>query len=422
MTTKAPIRLEADASQTLPPIRGGTFAALSVAHYPPLLAVGFLWNLTRWMSIFLCSYLVTHLTHSPFLVQAVGTAFFAPMFLAGAVGGVVSDRLDRLRTMTGSLLVLIPTALIMAVLNLTGVVQAWMVYPFMLIVGLGMVVEMTTRRAFVYDLVGPRFVANALALEALAMTSGTLLGSMSAGTVISLLGIGQAFLLVALFYTLSLVILRGVPRLAAKPRDPTAQRPDVLRDIRSAFAYLRRSPTLISILGVTVIMNTFYFSFVPMVPVFADKLGVNAFWAGVLASGTAIGSTAGSYLIARGLPIGRGRIYAGGTMVAMGFLGLFAISGSYPMALVALIFAGFGLSGFSTMQSVLVMTTANDAMRGRAMGLLSMAIGALPFAMLILGGVAQAIGPSAGVAASAVVGVAVTVAFCWRRPEAIRTS
>ena len=40
--------------------------------------------------------------------------------------------------------------------------------------------------------------------------------------------------------------------------------------------------------------------------------------------------------------------------------------------------------------------------------------------MLILGGVAQEIGASAGVFASGIAGVAVLVAFCWRRPEGIR--
>ena len=103
--------------------RPATFAAMSIDLYPRLWTIGLLWNLTRWMSIFLCSYLVNQLTHSPFLVQAVGVAFFAPMFLGGAVGGVISDRLDRRRTMLGVLVLIIPVAVAMAVANLAGVVR-----------------------------------------------------------------------------------------------------------------------------------------------------------------------------------------------------------------------------------------------------------------------------------------------------------
>src|SRR3712207_8315625 len=76
----------------------GVFAALRVPYYPRLWASGWLWNLTRWMSVFLCSYLVNDLTGSPFLVQLVGAAFFAPMFFGGVLGGVISDRFDRRRS------------------------------------------------------------------------------------------------------------------------------------------------------------------------------------------------------------------------------------------------------------------------------------------------------------------------------------
>src|SRR2546421_9982108 len=88
--------------------RTGTFSAMSVPYYPRLWVTGLLWNLTRWMAIFLCSYLVNRLTHSPFYVQLVGASFFAPMFFGGATAGVISDRLDRRRTILIVLTVLTP--------------------------------------------------------------------------------------------------------------------------------------------------------------------------------------------------------------------------------------------------------------------------------------------------------------------------
>jgi MFS family permease len=376
--------------------------------------------MARWMSIFLCSYLVNQLTHSPFMVQMVGAAFFAPMFVAGAVSGVISDRLDRRRTLLALISLLIPVSIVMAVVNVSGSVRVWMVYPYMLCIGVSMVVDMTSRRALVYDLVGQRNVTNALALESLAMTSGTLMGGLTAGTIISLLGIGQAFVLVSSFYVVSLIALLGVPAAAVRARQISASKPDVLKDVKAMFGYLRGNPTFISILGVTVIMNIFYFPFTPMVPVFADRLDVNAFWTGVLAGAPALGSMLGTILIARGAGITRGQAYVGGSFFALVFLSIFAASGWYVLSLSALVFAGLGTSGFATMQTALVMITADDAMRGRALGLLSMAIGALPFAMLLLGGVAQAIGPSAGVISSVVAGLALMAVWTRLRPESQR--
>jgi hypothetical protein len=244
------------------------------------------------------------------------------------------------------------------------------------------------------------------------------MGGLAGGTFISLLGIGQAFVLVATLYSVSLVVLLGVTAVGVRTRHGGT--PRILQDLRATFAHVRNNATLVSILGVTIVMNAFYFPFTPMVPVFAERLDVNAFWTGVLAGAPALGSMSGTLLIARGVGPPRGHAYVGGSVVALFFLSLFAAANVYPVALIALILAGVGASGFSTMQSALVMTTATDEMRGRALGLLSMCIGVLPFAMLTLGGVAQAVGPSVGVMSGAVVGLAMMMLWTHRRPESQR--
>jgi MFS family permease len=128
----------------------------------------------------------------------------------------------------------------------------------------------------------------------------------------------------------------------------------------------------------------------------------------------------GTLLIARDVGIPRGWAYVGGSVIALSFLGVFAAANWYPMAVAALVLAGLGTSGFATMQSALVMTTAADEVRGRALGLLSMCIGILPFAMLTLGGLAEAVGPSAGVIAGVVLGLLLMTTWTLRRPESQR--
>ncbi len=66
------------------------------------------------------------------------------------------------------------------------------------------------------------------------------------------------------------------------------------------------------------------------------------------------------------------------------------------------------------------MTAVPEAMRGRAMGLLSTAIGALPLGMYGLGELAEAVGAPAAIAAFNLTGfVALLVWNLWR-PEARR--
>jgi predicted MFS family arabinose efflux permease len=308
----------------------------------------------------------------------------------------------------------------MGVLEVSGSLRTWMVYPYCLAVGVGLLADMTTRRAMVYDVVGPQMLTNALALEALAMTGGATLGSLGAGTVISLLGIGETFFVIAAVYVGAFVLLANV-RPPDRARYPTG-RPGITADILAAFRALPGQPALVSVLGVTIIVNLFYYSFTPLVSVFGERLGVGALLTSLLLSANSIGSIAGSSLIARGLPFGRGVIYVGGSTLALCALIVFAVSGWYPLALVALMVAGVGIAGFATMQSVLVMVLAEDEMRGRAMGLLSMSIGVLPLSMILLGLGAQAVGPQTGVALSVVLGICVLGAWSLKRPEALRAS
>jgi predicted MFS family arabinose efflux permease len=237
--------------------------------------------------------------------------------------------------------------------------------------------------------------------------------------VISVFGIGPAFLFIACCYLVSFALLVGLP-LTTRHLPTGGSGRSVAEDLRQGFAYVRRHRTLISILGVTVIVNAFYFTYTPMIPVFAERLDVNAFWTGILASANAIGMMVGTLFVAKGLAIKRGQIYVFGSVLSFVFLFVFAAVDYYPIAFLALICAGVGVAGFSTMQSALVLTTADDDMRGRAMGMLSMGIGALPFAMLVLGGVAQAVGPSAAVMGSVAVGLLAMGLWGLWRPEVQR--
>jgi len=232
------------------------------------------------------------------------------------------------------------------------------------------------------------------------------------------MGIGQTFFLVSVLYALAFLTFVGVPIPARKLTSTV--RPNFRKDIGEGLRYVRGHAALVSILGTTIIMNTFHFSFMTMVPVFADRLEVNALLTGILASAMAGGSMVGTLFIARGLPFGRGAAYVGGSMTAMCFLFVFASVAWFPLALLALLLAGVASSGFGTMQSALVMTSADEEMRGRALGLLSMGIGALPFSMTALGLVAQLTSPSIAVMGSVTLGMACMIAWNLARPEARR--
>jgi predicted MFS family arabinose efflux permease len=249
------------------------------------------------------------------------------------------------------------------------------------------------------------------------MSTGNILGAFLGGAIITVVGIGEAFLLIGIFYVAAFALLLTIPSPHHTRRRSTRS---ALHEVRLAIGYTRRNRTLIGMLGVTVIINFFLFPFLPLIPVFADRLEVNALLAGLLGSAMGIGTLIGAIGLAAWPNLHRGRTYAGGSVLALVLLAVFALMETYPAALLAMIVVGIGLAGFSTMQSVLSMAASAPRMRGRAMGMLSMAIGALPFGTLALGGLAQAIGPADGVTAGAIAGlIALALWLAWH-PEVRR--
>lgn len=388
---------------------GRVFAALAAPGYPRLWASGWLWNLTRWMAVFLGSYLVNQMTGSPLLVQLTGAAFYIPILLGGAIGGVISDRFERRRSLMAQQALLIPVALLMGLLTLSGHLRVWMVYPFLVMVGVGWVVDLTSRRALVFDMVGAAGITNAMALESMSMTGGAMFGNLIGGTVINFLGAGQTFLTMAVLHGAVWICLVGLPAVA-RGHVPAAGG-SVRADLAAGLRYVRGQRLLLSILGVTMLVNFFYYPYQPLVPVFAGRLHVNAFWAGLLAASAGLGALIAALLIAAGRRPRRGWTYLGGSSLAMLGVFIFAVSRWYEASLLGLIVAGAGQACYSTMQGTLTLSSASAEMRGRAIGIISMGIGVLPVSLPLVGLAAQLSGPVAALASTAALGFLLLA--CW---------
>lgn len=380
----------------------GAFAALAAPGYPRLWASSWLWNLTRWMAVFLGSYLVNQRTGSPLLVQLTGAAFYLPILLGGAVGGVVADRFDRRRSLMLQLALLVPVAALMGALTLSGGLAVWMVYPFMLVVGIGWVVDMTSRRPLVFDMVGDARMTNAMALESMAMTGGAMFGNLTAGAVIGVFGVGDTFLAMAVLHAAACLCLVGLPEVR-RSHVPAAGS-SVRADLAAGLRYVRGHHLLLSALGVTVLVNFFYYPYQPLVPVFAHRLHVGAFPTGALAAAAGFGSLSAAWLIAAGRRPGRGRTYVGGSILAMSGVLVFALSPWYALSTLGLVLAGAGQACYNTMQATITLASAGPAMRGRALGVISMGIGVLPVSLPLVGIAAQIAGPVVALAATAALG------------------
>lgn len=403
------------------------FASLRSPHFPKVYATGWIWSIARWGMGFLGAYVANDLTGSPRLVQLTGTAMWGPLLFAGLLGGAVSDRFDRRRTVLLQLGMLIPLTVLMGLAGLTETLRVWMIYPFMLVVGLGWIVDMTVRRALIYDLVGAEHVNGAMALEMASSAAGLAMGALLGGIIIDQLGVGQAYLAIAAALTVALAVMWRVPSTGGvgagrqgtvDPHGPPPL-PPFLHTVLEGVRALPANLTLVSILGVTVFVDFFHFSYFPIVQVMVKRVDASPTMTGMISAAAGLGMMIGSLWVAL-RSTHRGRSYAGGSLAACGLLIGFAVLPRYWAMVGFAGGAGVAMGFFGSTQTALAITSTSAEMRGRAMGLLSMAIGALPIGMYALGELAQAVGAPAALVIFNVAGLLGLLAWLRIRPEVLQ--
>ncbi len=406
-------------ARVLPEARGTTGSVFARPGFTAVYSVGVIWSLCRWAIGFLGAYVAADVTGSPRLVQLTGVLLWAPLLFAGVAGGAVSDRFPRKMLMVAQFAILGPLTAGIGVLSLLDRLPLIVLYIYMVLAGFGWVIDMTGRRAMVYDLVGDDYVDRAMAFEGLASALGLAVGALAGGVLIASVGPGGAYLTVAGAIAVAGLLLIRVPRSEPPTVDAARERPSLRAEVREGLRLVSRWPVLASVLGVTALTNFFHFSYFPLVPVVADGLDASPIGTGALAAATGLGMAIGSLIVLK-FSVRRGLAYAIGSAGAFAFLIGFGAFDRYWLVFGSLLIASSFVGLFAATQSALVMTSVGEEVRGRAMGLLSMAIGMLPLGMAALGELAEAFGPRPALIGSNLLGFIGLALFIWRRPEVLR--
>jgi MFS family permease len=331
-------------------------------------------------------------------------AFFrmAALPVIGPFAGVVADRVDRLALVRACQAINVLAPGIICLLLLTGQIAAWHLFVSGLLLGLSWAIDWPSRRALMVDLAGASALVPATVLDNLSMNGSRIVGPALAGLLLSLSGPLAGYVLLTLAAVAGAVLLLPVRRPAGGRALVTGS---PLRNLAAGLAYAGRDPVILGTLLITIIMNCLVFPSTQLLPVVArDALHVGPVELGWLAAADSIGSLLGLPLILR---LRRGGPYGWVYIVGSAFMGLttllFAFSPWYAPALLLLIIGGIGHAAFGTMQGTILLSQTGPEMRGRAMGVLTLAIGASPFGSLLLGLMAEAWGVSVAIGAAAAV-------------------
>lgn len=402
-----------------PPPRPDFQALTRVPGYPQILAGSALWHAARWCGFFVTTLLLTRESGSPLVPQAAGAVFFAPMLFGGILAGGLSDRVDRRTLMAGCEAALVPAALAVAMAIHQGSHQVLVAFAFMLTLGSTTLIEGVALRPFLYDLVGPHLARHALTLDniiqALASIAGVLLG----GVLIDTIGVAVSFVWVAALLIVSMALLMCVPGLPPGPAPAGLPVPSRGHP-RASARLLRSSPLLLGVVAVTAILNTFYYSFMPLLPTVAEEFSSRA----VVASAMGVTASAGQFVtgVAIGLVVlSRTHLFFTlGALLSLIGLAIAVATPSFPVALVGLLAAGIGQAAFGSLQNLLVLESVDESERGVAVGLVSMAIGCMPLGLLLVGVAAELLTPRLAILGATATGIVALLCVAARSPVLLR--
>ncbi len=397
-----------------------TLRAFHSRDYRILWPANFVAYASFWMQMTLLAWFVLELTDSAWLVALVGFFSMAPMFLLGILGGALADRVDRHRLLMITQAASLASILVMATLLQIDLASYWHAYPSVLIVGTAWALDMPSRRSLIHDMLGRSGVTNAIALDSAGMSSSLMLGPLLGGITINLLGVADGYIVIAALYFVSLTLLSHL-HVAPLDRDGMV-RIRLFRDLSTGLRYVAGHPFLRAMVLITIVMNLFLFSYANIVPVVArDALGVGPGLMGMLLAAPGLGSVVGAILIASTPTIApHGQIFIAGSIISFISLMLFAVSDWYMASLVILVLLGLGTAGFGTMQASMAMLVARKEMRGKALGIISLAIGAGPFGALLIGATASLMGGGLALIINAGIGTICVIVIGLMLPSLTR--
>jgi MFS family permease len=396
---------------TEPTRRGFSFSRV-VDLYPSLRVPAFrlLWlgmlpaNIAFQMSQVAVGYAAFGLTGSAAVLGIVSLASGLPQLFLGLVGGVAADRMSRRAVLLGTQSTLALVALVLAILAITGWLQVWHLVVAGLVQGCAFAFNMPSRQALIGELVGPKLLRNAVALNNAGMNFNRIAGPSLAGILLSipLVGIGGVFSTMTALYSLVTASLLRLPKSADAAPATSGKRKGGWEELLDGLRYVRASPTLLALLGMALIPVLVGMPFQTLMPVFADQVyAVGAAGLGTMMAAVGVGALLGAVGVATISDQSRPALIQ--LYLGVGFgvsLTGFAVSPNYPIALLCLVIVGLTSASYQALNNTLIMGNTEPRLYGRVMSVYMLTFAAMPLGTF----------PAAWIADH--VGVRLTVAGC----------
>lgn len=338
-------------------------------------------------------YLAYEITNSAAAIGLVTLGFGIPMLLFSLIGGVVADRVSKRRVLMTSQMIIGACAGMLAFLVISDLIQIWHMTLVAFVMGTCFAFNMPARQSFVAEIISRERLMNAIALNNAGMNMSRVVGPALAGFLIGLswVGIGGVYIIMVLMYAF---VVFSLFRIRDRGAAPNPNKISGFRSLTDGLRYIRGNAILMALLMLAFAPVMLGMPYQALMPVFAeDVFDVGASGLGLLMTVNGIGALLGSLAIASLTNVTRRGLVQLGLGITFGLsLALFAFGNSYILALGALLIVGAASAGYMSLNSTLVMDTAEPQYHGRVMSIYMLTFSLMPLSVLPVGALADAFG------------------------------
>jgi MFS family permease len=320
--------------------------------------------------------------HSPALAGFAVISHWVPSLVLSVYFGGLADRKDCRKVIQAAQLMYMAVSAAWGVLFLTDSLEIWHACVLLVIHGMAGALWAPAEQLMLHDIVGRDALPSAVRLNSTSRSLGVLCGP-AVGSAL-LLGLGETwgiFANVLIYLPLTIWLLRVPYTGHLRDATATSRKPMSFSDAFRVLGEVKDNPILVSMVALGGVSSLFVgASLGPQMPELASGLGINeaGLVYGALLAANAAGAVFGG-LVLEGTGILRPNARAAmlSTIVYSVCIVGFALSSSYPLALVLLVIAGMSNLASQSIAQTLVQLLAPPDKRGRVVGLYNMSSGGL---------------------------------------------
>jgi MFS family permease len=372
-------------------------------------------NAAQWLQFITIGWLALEVSGS-MLHSIMAVAVRAlPTLLLSPWGGVLADRMDRrLLALITTIGMSVAAAVFATLISLNFVTNVWYVYVYTLVTGVGVAFNQPVRFALTANVVPEKYMTNALALNAMAVTSMRLCGAMLGGSLMVMVGFEWNFIVEASLYMGTALLL--LPMRTPYREPSNAKQSSPFNNLLEGIHFILNERVMFRLMLLNFVRTGVFMPLLLLMPAYTSE---------VLGAGPGIGT-------AMMVSMGVGGVIASFIMSSWGFFTrrglvclLTLVSGCMVFTVLGLsswvgvsvgimVIMGLSQSHFIVSNQTLVQKAVPDTLRGRVSSVWHYEQGLIPLFSLVIGLIGSLIGMALTMTIYGAIAVVLTGIFLIR--------